>query len=75
MPLPALPDHISGAKGVRQGVCPDIGIWQQYSANLGFKWLLIWSLNDSLYIVIILFPEQLIEYTCWGVGGLAMGKN
>lgn len=49
--------------------------WQQDPANLGFKRLLIWLLNDSIYNVIILFPVKLIEYTGWGVGGGRTGQG
>lgn len=50
------PSHLR-CKWVRQRVCSNIGIWQEYPVpDMGFKWLLIWSLNDSLYIMIILFP-------------------
>lgn len=60
----------------QMGDLPKRGIWQQSSDDLGFKWLLIWLLNDSLYIMMILFPAQLIEYTGRGVEeGLALGKS
>lgn len=59
----------------QMGDLPKRGIWQQSSDDLGFKWLLIWLLNDSLYIMMILFPAQLIEYTGWGVGGGSYGEE
>lgn len=64
----------SVGRGVRQQVGSGRS-WQQFPAKL-----LICSLNDILYMVIILFPVQLIECTDWeervrvGVG-MAMGKS
>lgn len=61
--------------GVRQQVGPDRR-WQQLPAKP-----LICSLNDILYMVIILFPVQLIECTDWeerkeGVcGGVGLGEE
>lgn len=60
---------------VRFWDCPDVGIWPQYSGNPGFKRLLIWLLNDSVYNVIILFLVQLTEYTGWVVGGGRTGHG
>lgn len=65
---PICPSHLR-CKRVKPVICPNIAIWQQNTDGPGLKFLLIWPLNDSLYIKMILFPAQLIEYTGPGVGG------
>lgn len=73
-PLPASDSDLSLASQVQTGQTgdlskhPNISIWQQSSDDPGSKRLLIRLLNDSLYIMMILFSAQLIEYTGRGVG-------